>query len=59
MENDEFEQGLNINEREINASNYFKLDYINQKKIHLRIIENGKIQCLKNMVKMLNYLNEH
>ena len=32
MENDEFEQGLNINEREINASNYFMLDYINQKK---------------------------
>ena len=32
MENDEFEQGLNINEREVNTSNYFKLDYINQKK---------------------------
>ena len=32
MENDEYTQGFNINEREENSFNYYKLDYLNQSK---------------------------
>ena len=47
MENDEFVQGFNINEREENSYNSYKLDYINQAKntsLNYRKWENSMIE---------------